>query len=284
MWQEPNHSIARTFQRPLRALWPAARVERWAPQFAPTQQPKNITMHRICSLLATLVSIVLTGCAHPIQIAPDLARIERASAAEPRLAAKVAFYIPPEATAAEITTAGGGGDNVRYYPYRDMEPGFQKMLSNVFTSVVKLSSMSDRAALARDDIAYVVVPTLITSSGGSGLFTWPPTNFTLDLTSQVRSADGKLIASPRVVGTGTAETGERLAEHGIAGKRAMEDALRKMEKALVEVNLGGAAKPPLASPGSSIGERLARLKELKDSGAITAQEYEAKRKEILEAL
>ena len=29
--QAPNPSIERTFQRPLRALWPAAHVERWAP-------------------------------------------------------------------------------------------------------------------------------------------------------------------------------------------------------------------------------------------------------------
>ena len=241
-------------------------------------------MHFSRLLLALLATIVLAGCAHPIQIAPDLARIERDSASEPRLAAKVGYYIAPEATAAEITTAGGGGDNVRYYPYRDMEPGFQKMLSNVFTGVVKLSSMSDRAAMARDDIAYVIVPALITSSGGSGLFTWPPTNFTLDLTSQVRSADGRLIASSRVVGTGTAETGERLAEHGIAGKRAMEDALRKMEKALLQVNFSGPARSPLASQKSSTAERVTRLKELKDNGAITPQEYDAKRKEILEAL
>lgn len=233
---------------------------------------------------ALLSAIVLAGCAHPIQIAPNLDRIERDSASEPRLAAKVGYYIAPEAIAAEITTAGGGGDNVRYYPYRDMEAGYQKMLSNVFTSVVKLSSISDRAALVRDDIAYVIVPAVITSSGGSGFFTWPPTNFTLDLTSQVRSTDGRLIASSRVVGMGTAETGERLTEHGIAGKRAMEDALRKMEKALLEVKFSGAARSPLAPAQNSTAERLNSLKELNDSGAITAQEYDAKRKAILEDL
>ena len=31
-WEVPSYSIERTFQRPLRALWPAAHVERWASQ------------------------------------------------------------------------------------------------------------------------------------------------------------------------------------------------------------------------------------------------------------
>ena len=64
----------------------------------------------------------------------------------------------------------------------------------------------------------------------------------------------------------------------------MEDALRKMEKALLQVNFSGPARSPLASQKSSTAERVTRLKELKDNGAITPQEYDAKRKEILEAL
>jgi hypothetical protein len=237
---------------------------------------------RFC--FTTLFTIILTGCAHPIKITPDTTRLERAATAPPRLAAKVGYYIPSEVGAVEITTPGGGGDNVRYYPYRDMEAGFQKMLANVFTDVVKLNSPIDSSSVARDGIGYVIVPTVLTSSGGSGLFTWPPTNFTVDLTSQLRNTDGKIVASPRVVGTGSAETGERLSEHGIAGRRAMEDALQKMQAALFEAHFNDAVQsssPPIKNP---IVERLAHIKELKDRGLITQQEYEAKRKEILEAL
>jgi hypothetical protein len=165
-----------------------------------------------------------------------------------------------------------------------MEAGFQKMLANVFTDVVKLNSPIDSSSVARDGIGYVIVPTVLTSSGGSGIFTWPPTNFTVDLTSQLRNTDGKIVASPRVVGTGSAETGERLSEHGIAGRRAMEDALQKMQAALFEAHFSDAVQssaPPTKNP---IAERLAHIKELKDRGLITQQEYDAKRKEILEAL
>lgn len=234
--------------------------------------------------LTALLGLVLAGCAHPIQITPDTTRLERVSTTPDRLAVKAGYYIPPEVESVEITTQGGGGDNVRYYPYRDMASGFQKMLSNVFENVVKLASPADKSVLVRDGINYVIVPSVVTSSGGSGLFTWPPTNFSVDLTSQIRSTDGKLIASPRVIGTGSADTGERLSEHGIAGRRAMEDALMKMQSALFEANFHGLAQSSSSAVKSSIAERLAHIKELKDSGLITEQEYDVKRKEILKSL
>lgn len=235
-------------------------------------------------VFTALVSIVIAGCAHPIQVSPDLARLERAPDAPPRLALKVGYYIPTDVASVEITTAGGGGDNVRYYPYRDMESGFQKVLSNVFASVVKLTSVSDGPTRSRDGLNYVIVPAVVTSSGGSGFFTWPPTNFTVDLTTQVRDTDGRAITSPRVVGTGSAETGERLSEHGFAGKRAMEDALLKMQAALFEANFRGVSQPRPMANQSSTAERLAKLKELRDAGLLTEREYEQKRKEILDSL
>jgi hypothetical protein len=175
-----------------------------------------------------LAIAVLVGCAHAIKVAPDVMKVERTETNPARVTANAGYFIPPEVSSVEITTQGGGGDNVRYFPYRDFEGGYQKMLSNVFTSVVKLTSLTNIPNVSSNRIDYVVVPTIITSSGGSGFFTWPPTNFTVDLTCNIRDAVGTQIASPRVVGTGSADTGERLHDHGIAGARAMEDALVKM--------------------------------------------------------
>jgi hypothetical protein len=89
-------------------------------------------------LFSGAVVVILSGCAHPIKIAPDIAKIEQNGNASARIMASVGYYIPPELESLEVTTPGGGGDNVRYYPYRAMEPGFKKMLSNVFSGVVKL--------------------------------------------------------------------------------------------------------------------------------------------------
>jgi hypothetical protein len=271
-------------------------------------------------LLTAFLGLFLVGCAHPIKISPDMSRLEPVSTAQPRLTTTAGYYIPPEVESVEVTTQGGGGDNVRYYPYRDMAAGFHKMLSNVFASVVKLASPTDKPTLDREGINYVIVPTMVTTSGGSGFFTWPPTNFSVDLTSQIRNAEGKLIASPRVVGIGDADTAERLSEHGIAGRRAMEDALLKMQSALFETNFNGqfqtlspAAKSSIVSrrgadmsdkdasasviPPSAQGQttttqpvetsavrRLRELSELRKQGLITESEYNQKRQAILSGL
>lgn len=270
--------------------------------------------------MTAFLGLFLVGCAHPIKISPDMSRLETASTAQPRMTNKVGYYIPPEVESVEVTTQGGGGDNVRYYPYSDMDPGFHKILSNVFASVVKLPYPTDKSTLEREGIDYVIVPTIVTTSGGSGFFTWPPTNFSVDLTSQIRGSDGKLIASPRVVGIGNAGTSERLSEYGIAGRRAMEDALLKMQLALFETNLSDqiqtlspAAKSSINTPkGNDVADkdtsvsvispsdqahttttqpaetsavrRLRELNELRKLGLITESEYSRKRQAILAVL
>jgi hypothetical protein len=86
-----------------------------------------------------LAVAALAGCAHAIKIAPDVTKVERTETSPARVTANAGYFIPPEVSSVEITTQGGGGDNVRYFPYRDFEGGYQKMLSNVFTGVVKLT-------------------------------------------------------------------------------------------------------------------------------------------------
>ena len=238
-----------------------------------------------------------------------MSRLEPVSPTQPRLTTHVGYYIPPEVESLEVTTPGGGGDNVRYYPYRDMAEGFHKMLSNVFASVVKLDSPADKPTLDREGVNYVIVPTMVTTSGGSAFLTWPPTHFSVDLTSQVRSADGELVASPRVVGIGNADTGERLSERGIAGRRAMEDALLKMQSGLfdtlspviesstdtrrgtdmTDTEASAYVSPPSAQAQTSttqpvetsVVRRLRELNELRSQGLITEKEYNKKRQAIL---
>jgi len=205
----------------------------------------------------------------------------------PPVDVKVAYYIAPETAALEITTPGGGGDNVRYYPYRDIEVGLRRVLATVFRTVVKLATAPTPGALSSEGVAYVIVPAIVTTSGGSGFFTWPPTSFTVDLTSQVRAADGSTVVSPRVVGLGSAETGERMLDHGLAGRRAMEDALRKMQAALAEVapRLAQTTQKPSAPRAEgSLTDRLIRLKELRERNLITEEEYLARRKALLDSL
>jgi hypothetical protein len=244
------------------------------------------------SILAANIAVLLMGgCAHSINIAPNLTSLDRSQATAPRIPANVGYYIPPEASSIEITTPGGGpADKVAYFPYRDIEAGFQKILSNVFMGVVKLTSIAGSSRAPPDGIDYIIVPVVITRSGGSNFFTWPPSSFTVDLTSNIRDPVGKMITSLRVVGNGSAETGERLSEYGIAGRRAMEDASLKMQASLLEgtfrsTKSDARATQPQGSAGpSTASARLAEIKELREKGLISQEEYESKRKAILDSL
>lgn len=236
---------------------------------------------RLIQLLVTcLIVAVLGGCAHPINVEPDLGRI--AGTTGQPLPIRVGYFLPNDLVNMEVTTPGGGGDSVRYNPYASVATGYQRMLSQVFSGVVLVPSMADFQSRAGSDIDYVLTPQIVTNSGGSNFFTWPPETFSVDFTSTIRDRNGKVVATPRVVGMGTATTSERIADHGFSGRRAFEDALRKMNPALREwaagLNTNGAGQ---ASPSGNSAERLKQLRELLDRGLVTPSEYESKRKAVL---
>lgn len=199
-------------------------------------------MNHIAKALAAVAAALLVGCAHPISINPDTSRLTVGQDPKQRIEAKAAYQVSDADLALEVTTPGGGGDAVRYFAYRDMDSGLEQMLETVFTHV----SRNNSALRAPAGTDYIIAPVIVTNSGSDGLFTWPPSNFTVDLTLTIRRPSGEIIASPRVVGHGHAADGERIFDHGIAGRRATEDALAKMREQLRGLNLG---KRGLQSPG-----------------------------------
>jgi hypothetical protein len=238
---------------------------------------------RFFRLIAALgVAVAVVGCAHPIDIAPDSARIQAPTGVKRPI--RMGLHIPAQQLALEVTTPGGGGDNVRYFPYRSIGDPLKRVLEALYESVVPLSGPELPA-----DVDYVLVPFVVTNSGGSNFFTWPPETFTVDLAASIKGKDGKTVAGPRVVGSGTATTQERLGgrDFGFAGRRAMEDALSKLAVALQTTELGPPQAMPTAPPSPrppSVAERLAQLRELLDKGLISQGEYESKRRGILSAL
>lgn len=101
---------------------------------------KGGSLMRAIGTFASLLGIaVLAGCAaHPITITPDLAAVS-ASGVTP-IKKNVGYYMAPEDRARQFTTAGGGGDKISHYPYRDLDAGIYKVLSNVFQNVSILKS------------------------------------------------------------------------------------------------------------------------------------------------
>ena len=258
-------------------------------------------MIRFKLLLACGAIVVLSGCAHSIAVPPNTAAIVRAEGAPPRIKASVGYFIPAQVVDIEVTTGGGGGERVRYYRYKDIDAAFRLVLLNVFENVSKLTSEAD-PAIARENIKYVVTPSIVTNSGSTSAFTWPPTDFTVDLTSTVKDGLGKDIVTKRVIGHGQAEWSEFTKQgFGLAGSRAMEDAVKKMQTEMFA--LGDASVPAVRTPAASaltpveaakskpsggvsasVAERLAELKSLSDRGLITPAEYDKKRRDILESL
>jgi hypothetical protein len=189
---------------------------------------------RVVSIISSIFVIAaITGCAHPIVISPDIGKIER-DTSNNQITKNVAYYIPDDIKTKEVITPGGGGDKVSYHPYRDIETAFYKMLTNVFTNVTKLKTPQDAEALGKNNVSYIITPQLTTDSSSPSPFTWPPTKFSMDLTCSVADAQGNVIITKKVSGEGKAEFSEFKSDFSLSGKRASEDALLKMQRALLE--------------------------------------------------
>lgn len=192
-------------------------------------------MNIIKLIFALIIASILSGCAHPINISPNIAKIERDASTQPRSKRSVGYYIPAEVRNLEVATPGGGGDKLSYFPYRDIETAFYKMLTNVFDNVTRLTSATDAEAISKNNIGYVITPEIITNSSSSSAFTWPPTKFSIDLTCKISDATGKLVDSKKVIGEGQAEYDEFKSDFSLSARRASENALLKMQSKLLEM-------------------------------------------------
>lgn len=187
---------------------------------------------RILILTSSIAfALLLGGCAHPISMAPNLAVVQPV-AGTPVLDKKVGYHISAAAKAVEVTTPGGGGDKVRYFPYRDLEPGLYKALGVAFRDVAKINNPADAAEVGASGINLLITPEITTDSSSESPFTWPPTSFTVTLTCQIKDVQGKTLDTLRVEGRGQAEFSEFKANFSLAAVRASDDALAKLMVAL----------------------------------------------------
>jgi hypothetical protein len=185
-----------------------------------------MAIHRFMLTAALVLTALITGCAHPISVTPsDFNQIKGSSSA--KIQKPVGYYISPDDLQREVITPGGGGDKVSYKPYKDLEPAIYKALSEVFTDVSKLD-----AAAAKDGIQLVIVPKITTDSSSSSLVTWPPTTFTVELLCKVNDKGGNVLTEVKATGSGRAEFSEFKSDFSLAGKRAAQEAISNLVKAL----------------------------------------------------
>ncbi|MBX3586184.1 MAG: hypothetical protein KF796_06040 [Ramlibacter sp.] len=186
----------------------------------------------LMSLLAVWACIAMVGCAHPITMNPDLAAVKAAGAGVTVIEKNVGYHIPDAARALEVTTPGGGGDKVRYFPYRDLEPGLYAALGEVFRGVTKIANPTDKAAMKSNGVSLLITPEINTSSFSESIVTWPPTLFTVKLICTIADGEGKTVQVLTVNGEGRASFDEFKSNFSLSAVRATNDALAKLVKAL----------------------------------------------------
>lgn len=238
-------------------------------------------------VIVIFLYVFLTGCAHNINITPEISKIDEAGNTQP-LPSKVGYYFE-ENREKEVITPGGGGDKVKYKPYKDIETGFYKMLTNVFDEVHAIDSIQDEDVVSKD-LDYLIGLRVVTNSGSSSAFTWPPTSFSVDLTCKISDSSGAHQVDVRAIGQGEAEYSEFKSEFSLAAKRAANDALIKMQDYLLtsaelrsDTSPGQSEEASESKPKSkqTASEQLKDLKRLYDKGLINKEVYEERQRAIL---
>jgi hypothetical protein len=178
---------------------------------------------------AVLTAVVLSGCAHNIQINPSINGLQPSSK---KIDKTVGYHISDIDQNLKVKTPGGGGDDISYTPYKDMESAFFAVLSNKFKDVYKVKSLNDKSFIKENEIKLIFLPSITTNSSSSSLFTWPPTNFTVEMTVKAIDDSGEIVWSDSVRTNGVAEFSEFKSDYGLAAKRATEAAILQLAEKL----------------------------------------------------
>lgn len=176
---------------------------------------------------AAVATLLVTGCAHNISISPV---VEAQKVTPERSAKTVGLFISAEDRVLEVVSPGGGGDNLSYSPYKDLEGPLFFALSNVYSKVETLSTPS----AGGKDLSLIFTPKLSTTSSSSSAFTWPPTDFTVTIQMSALDSAGKVLWKEDVTGSGKAEFSEFKADFPLAARRASKDALNKLQALIRE--------------------------------------------------
>jgi len=228
------------------------------------------------------------GCAHPITISPPIS--ELSAAVEDPIPATVGYYFT-ENKIKSVTTSGGGGDDVTYKPYEDLETSLYKTLSNVFERVEPLGARSEEV-LTDTGIDYVMSVTISTSSSSSSALTWPPTDFEVSLSCDISNRAGDRVEGIFVIGEGQADWDEFKNDFALSAKRASKSALTQLQEKLLAsdsfaaaVKLGkGEPTTVLIDDADDSGHRteLLELKRLFDEGLISSDVYQNRQRDLLD--
>lgn len=180
---------------------------------------------RLTGAVVGLAAVVaMAGCAHPVSMVPQTKQIDNVPN---KIEKSVAYVISPADMVKEVQTPGGGGDKVKYQPYKDLDAALYEAFSAVFADVTKVAAASEAKG-----VSYVIEPSITTTSSSDSLVTWPPTHFSVNLVCKVRDANGQLLTEVSSVGDGAATFSEFKSDFSLSARRASRSAVDNLIKAL----------------------------------------------------
>ena len=141
---------------------------------------------------------------------------------------KVAYAMTEADRGKQVTTPGGGGDKVSYYPYRDLEKSIRDALRAVYQDVVVVKSATDADGIRSAGVEMVFTPEIKTDSSSPSAFTWPPTVFTTEISCTVTDPSGQEVARVKAVGNGAAEFSEFKNNFGLSASRSATEVAAKL--------------------------------------------------------
>lgn len=180
--------------------------------------------------LLLVASVYLAGCAHPIVISARTDKLPQSSTAP--VQKNVGYYIAASDKTLEVESEGGGGDKIKYKPYEDLDAGIYKVLLNTYKNVIKLQSIEKQNVIS-NNVTYVFIPKIITKSSSTGVFTWPATDFEIELTMQAHDHNGAILWTKAVKGKGHAEFDEFKHDFQLSARRASEELLANLQKEIL---------------------------------------------------
>jgi hypothetical protein len=181
------------------------------------------------SLVALIFTVV--GCAHSITITPDVGSFSTSGIQ--RIDKNVGYYISPGDLAREVVTPGGGGDKVKYFPYKESEPALKQVLSNIFREVYVLNSPNDAQFIASKNISYIFIPVITTDSSSRSAWIWPPSDFTVTLNCKATDGAGAVVWEAQVAGEAHMRLPDVQRVHNLAGKEAVKNAMSELQNKIL---------------------------------------------------
>lgn len=179
--------------------------------------------------------ILFCGCGHQINITPPLNTLD--GSAIRKIDKNVGYYVSPTDLSKEVITPGGGGDKIKYFPYKETEPALNKILTNIFKNAYSLKSVDDKQFISSNNISYIFVPKIETDSSSESAFTWPPTRFVVTLDCKATDGSGSLIWEKGIKGEGQATFDEFKHDLPLSAKRAVIKAFSTLQEEILSAGV-----------------------------------------------